>query len=82
MMETFHSLQIASNLQLEHQVLTELHQLLVKDGDFEKAEALIRKSAEFKFFEDFAASAPYKTVWKRINATDASKCDLIHDHSS
>lgn len=41
-------------------------------GDFEAVERIIQLATDEDMFLDHIQNAPYKAVWKRIYATDAS----------
>lgn len=44
--EAFHALQKKARVQLEHPLLSQLHNLLVEKGDFEAAERLMEQATE------------------------------------
>ncbi|KAG0188949.1 Muskelin 1, intracellular mediator containing kelch motif [Apophysomyces sp. BC1034] len=71
--DVFHLLKRQSSVQLEHPLLTQLHQSLVVDGDFLMAENIIREASSCHLFKPYADNAEYSTVWRRINATTAGR---------
>ncbi|KAG0178624.1 Muskelin 1, intracellular mediator containing kelch motif [Apophysomyces sp. BC1021] len=76
--DVFHLLKRQSSVQLEHPLLTQLHQSLVVDGDFLMAENIIREASSCHLFKPYADNAEYSTVWRRINATTAGVFHGFH----
>jgi hypothetical protein len=72
-MDTFHSLQHRTRIQLEDALLTEIHHCLVVQGDFVRLEMLMHQAAERNLFQDYIAECTYKPVWSRIHGPDLSK---------
>ena len=64
--EAFESLQKRTKVQLEDQLLTQLHKLLVIDGDFEACERLLQEVSERRLFDSYIRKQDYKPVWKRL----------------
>ena len=57
-------------MELEDPLITNLHQALVLDGDFEEAEKVIVKADERKIFQTIAAEAKYTPSWQRLFASN------------
>ncbi|KAI9137613.1 Muskelin N-terminus-domain-containing protein [Paraphysoderma sedebokerense] len=66
----FNLLQQTTQLQLEDPMLTNLHKLLVVDGNFEAAEELMESSCERGLFLEWLKECKYKPVWRRVYACD------------
>lgn len=64
--EAFESLQKRTKVQLEDEILTQLHELLVTKGDFENGEALLQKSAENGVFTNYLSYQEYKPKWSHL----------------
>ena len=65
--EAFESLEKRTKVQLEDQLLTHLHQLLVIDGDFRAVEKLLQTAANDRIFNDYLRRQEYKPVWAAMN---------------
>ena len=76
-LDAFESLQKKTRIQLEHPMMTELHKILVLDGDYEGAEKFLEKSAEKNLFHDFISQQDYKASWSPISPDNT----LGLDHS-
>lgn len=68
-------------MQLEDPLLTNLHQELVIDGNFKRAEELMMEAAEQGFFDDYIQSFNYKPIWKRLHSNEHRQGPLHHHHS-
>lgn len=62
-LEAFESLQKKTKIQLEHPVLTELHSILVKDGDYTKTEELMKKCMDDGIFSGYMRRQHPKPLW-------------------
>ncbi|KAL7749767.1 hypothetical protein RI367_004643 [Sorochytrium milnesiophthora] len=67
---TFAHLSEATQLRLEDPLLTQLHQSLVMNGDFDAAEQILAEFAEQGMFSEYIENAPFRPVWRRIHAFD------------
>ena len=47
-------------------MLTELHQNIVIDGNFDDAEKLLQKACTENLFDEYISDLPYKLKWSRI----------------
>jgi hypothetical protein len=70
LMEAFYALQSKTNISLENQMLTELHELLVVRGDFDAVESLLKKAEDQNIFQEFISDSVYRPMWKKILAKD------------
>merc|ERR1719228_865258 len=52
-LEVFESLQKRTKIQLEHPLLSELHSILVKDGDYSKTEEIMKKCMDDGVFSGY-----------------------------
>lgn len=60
----FKALQDQTHVQLEHPLISELHQCLVINGDFEKAEKFISDCIEEGLMDDYLNRQDYKHAWR------------------
>ncbi|XP_013106897.1 muskelin [Stomoxys calcitrans] len=60
----FKALQDQTNVQLEHSLISELHQCLVVNGDFEKAEKFISDCIDEGLMDDYLNRQDYKHAWR------------------
>ncbi|KAI8905071.1 Muskelin N-terminus-domain-containing protein [Gorgonomyces haynaldii] len=65
-LDLFERLQQKTQLQLESPLLTELHQLLVLDGNFAAAEKLLDDACSKDLFADYISDCAYKPIWKKM----------------
>lgn len=65
-LEAFESLQKKTKIQLEHPLITDLHKVLVDNGDYEGAEKFLQEAADQNMFHDFIAQQDYKACWNPI----------------
>ncbi|KAI8368114.1 Muskelin N-terminus-domain-containing protein [Radiomyces spectabilis] len=66
MMDVFHVLKNRTGIQLEHPLLTELHDTLIH-GDFDTSEKLLHQAYEHDIFLPYANEAQYTAIWKKIS---------------
>lgn len=64
--EAYEALQKRTKVSLEHPILTELHSMLVKHGDFEKSEDLLWQAAEEGLFDQYICDQDYTPKWTPI----------------
>jgi len=64
--DAFVSLQKKTRIALEHPILTELHEYLVKDGKYDSAERIIDQAASDGLFDSFIAQQEYEPKWVPI----------------
>ncbi|XP_076052997.1 muskelin 1 [Oratosquilla oratoria] len=64
--EAFESLEKRTKVTLEDPLLTRLHNLLVRDGDFDMCESLVEKAACDGLFQQFISQQDYKPCWTPI----------------
>lgn len=64
--EAFESLQKRTKVQLEDQLLTKLHKLLVIDGNYELCEKLLEEACVQGLFDSYIRKQDYKPFWKPI----------------
>ncbi len=55
--------------EFEHGLLTNLHQKIVIDGDFDSAEKVINQAVSENLFDEYISELPYKPKWNRIVPT-------------
>ncbi|KAI9335165.1 Muskelin N-terminus-domain-containing protein [Zopfochytrium polystomum] len=65
-MDVFDVLQQRTQLQLEDPFLTELHKVLVMDGNFQKAEEMMEIALKNELFEEYVFNSAYNPIWKKI----------------
>ncbi|RWS09436.1 muskelin-like protein [Dinothrombium tinctorium] len=65
--EVFESLQKRTRVQLEDELLTKLHELLVVRGDFKATEELLEETACKGLFDEYIRKQAYKPKWMPIN---------------
>ncbi|XP_070558105.1 muskelin-like [Ptychodera flava] len=64
--EAFESLQKKTKISLEHPLLTELHNALVLNGDFDKCEEITEKAVNDGLFNHYINQLDYKPKWTPI----------------
>ncbi|XP_060569193.1 muskelin-like [Ruditapes philippinarum] len=64
--EAYEALQKKTRVDLEHPILTELHGLLVTQGNYDACEDLITKACEEGLFEQYISDQDYKPKWTAI----------------
>jgi hypothetical protein len=72
-MDIFHALQQRTKLGLEDPLLTELHDELVSNGNFDRTETLMSQAAHKNLFGEYIAECVYKPKWRKIMSTDLGK---------
>ena len=71
--EAFESLQKRTKVQLEDQLLTTLHKLLVIEADFQSCERLLEEVLTQRLFDCYIRKQDYKPVWNRIKPSPNSQ---------
>ncbi|PFX17036.1 Muskelin [Stylophora pistillata] len=64
--EAFESLQKRTKITLEHPMLTELHQKLVINNDFDGCEKIVEQASNDAIFSHYISQQDYKPKWKAI----------------
>lgn len=64
--EAFESLQKKTRVHLEDPLLTELHRILVIEGDFDRCEALIERAVREGMFSEYVRSQAYTPLWRPV----------------
>ncbi|KAI8849074.1 Muskelin N-terminus-domain-containing protein [Chytridium lagenaria] len=72
-LESFSSLQERTQIQLEDDILANLHKSLVLNGDFDTAEQLIQQAADRDLFQEYISGCPYNAAWKRITPPEGTE---------
>jgi len=65
-LEAFESLQKKTKIQLEDPLLTELHSILVKEGDYLKTEELMKKCMDNGVFAGYMSRQQPKPLWSGL----------------
>ncbi|KAK2151233.1 hypothetical protein LSH36_371g00004 [Paralvinella palmiformis] len=65
--EAYDALQKKTKIALEHPVLTELHQRLVSEGNFEACEELVQRACEEGWFNHYISQQDYHPKWTAID---------------
>lgn len=65
-LEAFESLQKKTKIQLEHPLLTELHSVLVRDGDYHRTEQLIESCSADEVFANHLSRQQPRPVWSAL----------------
>ncbi|CAG0889290.1 unnamed protein product [Darwinula stevensoni] len=67
-MDVFHALRkhTKARVQFEDPLLSELHKLLVVDGDFDRCEQLLAELLEKGIFSSYLSRQEYQPVWERL----------------
>ncbi|KAJ3512938.1 hypothetical protein NLJ89_g3235 [Agrocybe chaxingu] len=60
-----------ANIQLEHPLVTQLHESLVLQGNWARTEQLLEKMSAIGLFDSYLLSSKPHAVWTRITGTDA-----------
>ncbi|CAA7260646.1 unnamed protein product [Cyclocybe aegerita] len=60
-----------ANIQLEHPLVTQLHESLVLQGNWTRTEQLLEKMSSSGLFDSYLLSSQPHAVWTRITGTDA-----------
>jgi len=69
-LEAFQSLQKKTKIQLEDPMLTELHSVLVNDGNYDQTESLIKKCLDDGVFADYISRQQPKPDWTALILPD------------
>ena len=80
-LDVFKSLQDRTNIQLEDPLLTNLHQELVVNGSFKRAEEMMIEAADRGLFDTYIQSFHYKPLWRRLRS-NSHRQGLHHHHHS
>ncbi|KAL3852859.1 hypothetical protein ACJMK2_016468 [Sinanodonta woodiana] len=64
--EAYDALQKKTKVALEHPILTELHNLLVKKGDFSGCEEVVKRACNEGLFDQYISQQDYKPKWTPI----------------
>ena len=67
-LDLFQTVQNETSIQLEHPILTQFHQELVLNGNFDKAEEILTTSFQNEYFAEYLSTLKYKPVWKEITS--------------
>lgn len=70
--EAFTALQLQTNVNLEHPVMSELHRTLVVDGDFERVEQFVDQFVNEGLLDDYLSVQDYKAVWAQQSIDDGA----------
>lgn len=59
-------------MQLENSLITDLHKLLVEQGDYEKTEEFITNCIQTALMDGFLSRQDYRHIWRQqqSNSTD------------
>lgn len=77
----FKALQDQTNVQLEHSMISELHKILVNNGDFNKTELFIEKCASDGLMDNYLEQHDYKATWE-LQETSTSGNFIKYDDVS
>ncbi|TFK67379.1 galactose oxidase [Pluteus cervinus] len=67
----FQMITIRSGFQLEHPLLSQLHESIVLRGDWEDAERLLNSMSRACLFDEYIQSCQPHAAWKRLHGTDS-----------
>ncbi|CAB4006393.1 muskelin isoform X2 [Paramuricea clavata] len=67
--EAFDSLKKKTKVELEHSILTQLHEQLVVHSNFDMSERIIENAAQDGLFSDYISTQDYKAKWTPITTT-------------
>lgn len=73
----FKALQDHTNVQLEHSTISELHKILVNNGDFHKTELFIEKCASDGLMDNYLHQHDYKATWELQETSLSTSVNLI-----
>ena len=74
--EAFESLQKRTKVQLEHPILTSLHEKLVISGDFDSVEKKLEEAFREGLLDEYISRQEYTAKWEQVNTPS-----IIHYHS-
>lgn len=77
MMDIYYALQKKTQVEFEHPIISSLHQTLVVDGDFDKAEQMIRNADSSGVFQPYVQTSRYSPEWQRICALNDGSSDIL-----
>ncbi|XP_046661321.1 muskelin isoform X2 [Homalodisca vitripennis] len=66
--DAFEVLQRETNVELEDPMLSQLHRLLVEDGDYEAAEAFMEKALVDGLLDTYISQQEYRAVWRTLSS--------------
>jgi hypothetical protein len=69
-----------SRVELEHPLLSQLHSVLVGQGDFLAAESLMKQAAEDGYLEGFVSQQPIQAKWIPITPTSEERPGMRGGH--
>ncbi|PVD25090.1 hypothetical protein C0Q70_15588 [Pomacea canaliculata] len=78
--EAFEALKKKTKVSLEHPVLTELHDLLVINGDFEGCEKVVSRVCEEGLFDQYISQQDYRPKWTPIEPVSSNNTDGYADN--
>ncbi|XP_013065236.2 muskelin-like isoform X1 [Biomphalaria glabrata] len=73
--EAYEALMKKTNIVLEHPILTQLHTLLVINGDFKACEDLVSQACNEGMFDQYISQQDYKPDWTPIEPVSIKKTD-------
>ncbi|GAA5807665.1 hypothetical protein MFLAVUS_001036 [Mucor flavus] len=71
MMDVFHILKTKTGVELEHPLLSDLHNHLVIDANFGAAEQVLNQAHKREIYKPYSESSPYTPFWKQIETDDS-----------
>ncbi|KAI8047936.1 Muskelin N-terminus-domain-containing protein [Thamnidium elegans] len=71
MMDVFHILKTKTGVELEHPLLSDLHNHLVIDANFGAAEQVLNQAHKREIYKPYSESSPYTPFWKKIETDDS-----------
>ena len=81
-LEAFESLQKKTKVQLEHPLMSQLHEMLVLKGDFLSAEKFLEQCSESQMFHNFISQQDYKAVWTQLSPEPGDSSHLFESERS
>ena len=72
-MDVYSLLQKKVNMDLEHPLISSLHDAIVIQGDFKQAEAILLKADKQQAFSDYVRHATYTPIWQPVTALNNGK---------
>lgn len=73
MMDVYQTLKNKTGIEIEHPSIAQLHQSLVVEGDFDRAEQIIKDANSNNSFSSFVINALYTPTWRKIDASNDGK---------
>lgn len=73
MMDLYHLLKEKTGVEFEHPLISNLHQALVIDGNFDEAERIIHNAEASSIFDHYVQTAKYSLLWQEIYASNSGK---------